>query len=317
MYSSKNAALSRYYHRIPLSVAALAIALSPLPTFAASGAPDNAPARKGAAAYLLDQCPTQSERPNETALAAIAASFAADFIIGAVEKWLAKRKAELSGEFVAATSTPRLFSPPVEGAAPQLSFGCVVIASGEFGELRPKASARGDLTVGKLSSLGLADQPNFYFEAVATAVGPTVTLQPTYIDYRALAAAKRSSKGVKKVVAIVGFSGKSLAKDAKVNDENSFAVYRFNFGELEVGKIYKGEKIFTGTSAVQEMPAPIVNGAFAPRPANVFAFVGETEEPSLALELMTSSFNSNKDSINKAIEDAIKKALGETEEKQN
>ena len=165
--------------------------------------------------------------------------------------------------------------------------------------------------------MGLADYPNFYLEARATAQGDTVTLQPIYLDYRKLAAAQRSSKGAKKVVAVIGFSSKSLAKDAKINEESAFAVYRFNFGELEVGKLYRSKDLFTGLSAVQKMPSPIVDGKFESRAANVLALVAETEDPSLALELLTSAFSSNKDALNKAIEDAVKNALSEEEEKKS
>ncbi len=321
MKSLGQRAAARAFRLAALASAAFSIVSSPSPALSAPANANptiEAAARKGAAVYLLPDCPTEASAAAESGLIALAASFAADFLVGAVENWLAKRKAELSGEFVAGTSAPLLFTPPSGASSPKLSFGCVVIASGEFGALRSKAaSSRGALTAGKIDAMGLVDYPDFYLEAKAEAVGDAVTLRPIYLDYRKLAAAERSSKGSKKIVAIIGFTAKSLAQDAKINEENTFAVYRFNFGELQVGKVYKGAEIFTGLSAVQKMPPPYVEGKFQPKAANVLALVAETEDASLALQLLTSAFASNKDTLNKVVEDAVKKALGEEEEKKS
>lgn len=292
------------------------LALAPVSSFAAGLEP--ATTRRGAAAYLFEKCPTEQDAAAQEAagIAAVAASFAVDFIMKGIETYLAKRKAQLNGEFIAGTSTPDIYN--IDNNNVQLSFGCLVVASGAFGadsvvddknNKSRLADDNGNLDQQNLKDLNLVDYPDFYIEMKASLIGSALTLQPSYLHY-AKTSAQRAKSAKKNVVAVVGFTGKSLKPDAEINDENTFAIYRLNFGELEIGKYYEGKEIFTGVGAVQSLPAARQDGKIVPVPANIFVLVAETEDPSLGLELLTSAFESNKDDLSKALKDVLKDALG-------
>ena len=294
--------------KILMAAAAMAAALSPAGAIARPGDVMPATGRSGAAAYLTYKCPTTStDGGGEKGIFDAAAGFVVDFVIKGISTYLEKRKAELNGEFIAATSISNVYG------SKGLAFGCLVVVSGEFGPAVVATAAKpssADLSEDVLAALKLTRQPDFYLEARARLDhGDALTLQPVYLRYGATSAA-RSRTGKKNVAAIIGMSTASLATDTEISEDNSFAVFRFNLGELEIGKTYNSADYFPGLSAVQSLPAPLSeNGEPIARPANVFAFVAETEDPSLALELLASTFEDNKDDLSSALETILTNAL--------
>jgi len=98
---------------------------------------------------------------------------------------------------------------------------------------------------------------------------------------------------------------------AELDDKSSFAIFRFNLGKLKAGSYYEdntGTSVLRGTASSQLFAADFSNASI-----NAAALVTDSEEPSIALQALVSTFDAKKGDLQKAIDDAIKKALGNVE----
>jgi len=113
---------------------------------------------------------------------------------------------------------------------------------GPLGKNLPKQD--GNLQFSDLKTLGLADYPAFYLELEAKREpindgnGATskhkLTLTPVYLHY-AQSSARLEGSGSKTVSVVIAIGEKQPKSPEKI-DTDAVAVYRHNFGRLEIGK---------------------------------------------------------------------------------
>lgn len=304
--------MARHFSRkCSLGAAALVTLLSSCGTdlrkfngLSATPAPDG---RAIAAARMLSACPTSvapltSIKPvnvqsvditntERSALAAAAVGIGVDAALTAIQIGLEQAESRLNGNFLAMGA--QVGGPETvqasSGTARQNS-GCLVIYQG-LGDASKVSPPGAGLDPSVIAALGLSDQPAFYIELAATVHGTTRVLRVNHLQYAATSALRRGS-GRKTVTLAVGLGaiGKT-AEDPKAAAE----VFLFNLGQLEVGNSYPGT---SGQIAVAPLKA---QGTF-----NIAALVTESENPSIALEAMTSAFAANKASLASALKDISK-----------
>lgn len=251
--------------------------------------------RQGTAVYVSRACPSDSTE-EAAALLGLVASFAADFAIGYISKSLDEAKKGLDGQFMAVGVPDEVLdlSKP----------WCLVVVSGIFGT--NSSAVKGGpsfMTASLLNKLGLVDIPSFYLEAKLEPDGNALVVKPFFLNYAA-SSARNPGSGKKNVTAVIGMFDTVPAKPKDVDTADSLAVFRHQFGRLEIGKSYD-ETLLKGTAASQPKPASAPS-----RKVNIVALVTESEEPGLALQALTATFESKKGDLQKLIEDALKRALG-------
>jgi hypothetical protein len=217
--------------------------------------------------------------------------------VGVLQNAITQYRDGLTGQFVATGVDPQ--------GSILSSGGCLIVIRGPFGE-RDTAAPQppGSLAPSELDRLGLAGQPAFYMELSVKRTDANVVLQPVYVDY-ASTAARSIGSGRKHVSAVVAFT--ATPPDESPAPEEAVVFFRHNLGALEIGKQYKdptGTNLLQGTSAANVVPQDLMS---AP---NIVALVTESEEPSIALKALVEAFDSNKDALQKIIEEAIKNTLG-------
>jgi len=267
--------------------------------------------RDGAAIYFFQKaCPANPSTTDQAIPALIAGLIPvlSSFLINTTDKLIAAYRQGLTGSFSAGATAPGIYDD--NG---QLNFTCLVIARGAFGKTT-KLGAGGDEYVDNVlvSQLGMAAYPYFYFEAEASLRGTSLILTPRYIRYEKTSA-RRAGKGKKKVAIALALSEEVLDRNAALPaNDKLIALYRFDLGELEIGKSYAHTKeapLLAGTATQQVVPA---FGADKMRvPFNAVAVVTETEDSSLIFEALSQTFTSKKSDIEELITDAIKDAIAE------
>ena len=106
---------------------------------------------------------------------------------------------------------------------------------------------------------------------------------------------------------VLVFSDASQKKADEINEDKAFAIFRHDFGRLEIGKRYEGPLLNgTASSAVLATEAQDKTGF------NISALISESESPGIALQVLSETFASKKGDLQKALEDTIKKAIGES-----
>ena len=275
--------------------------------------------RAGAAITLLKSCPVAGPAPAPTApappqnngaaetaavgvAAAILVPIAADFVTTLIGKAIQESQDGLSGQFVASGVTTDLQT--------DLKSGCLVIYRGLFGKMAPTASDK-DLKP-HLKELGLVDMPAFYMEAHTTLNAGVLTLEPKYVRY-AQSSARRDGSGMKHVGIVLALTERQLsATDDAPADKEAIALFRLDLGRLKIGRSYlhtAESQVLTGTKAIQTLPE-----SDSAAPANLFAYVIESEEPGPALQALSEAFTSQEDGLTTALSDFLSGLLPEEEE---
>nr|VFK67289.1 MAG: hypothetical protein BECKUNK1418G_GA0071005_11346 [Candidatus Kentron sp. UNK]VFK72623.1 MAG: hypothetical protein BECKUNK1418H_GA0071006_11266 [Candidatus Kentron sp. UNK] len=280
--------------------------------------PKKAESRLGAAVLIYNKCPMATDSSvsdiktglqaqngqihtlaGGAGVAAAVAPLAANFAVTLVGKALAERKAGLAGEFSAGG-----IGEDITGKAT----GCLIVARGHFGDRFAKA---GKFSKELLEKLSLAAHPVFYLEAEVDKTGDNIELKPVYLSYAA-SSARNSGSGWKNVSLAIAMSKAAVDKDARSKGEKAdskedkpFAVFRHNIGRLEIGKVYKGEKMLSGTSYVQGS----ANFSKQKEKFNITAQITESEDASIALEALIEAFGAKKGGIETLITDTIKEGI--------
>jgi len=263
---------------------------------------------------LLDKCPvTKRERPSPPAVkpqALFPGGLVADFATTAISEAIKEAKDGLSGQFLAYGAYNNAVKE-LDGGKPENSFEfeCVTLARGMIGPRGENLPERdGELRRDDLDALRLADYPAFYLELEAddgktckdAAPKHQLTLTPTYLHY-AQSSARLEGSGRKTVSVVIAIAEKQ-PKSAEKIDADAVAVYRHNFGLLEIGKHYSTAQL-AGTAATQT-----ISGSSG---LMISALVTESENPSIALRALETAFESNKSDLSKAFKQAIADALTE------
>jgi hypothetical protein len=264
--------------------------------------------REGAALYFFSKgCPITGgpaaleEEALLPLIVGAAAPFVAEFTVGLVGALIEAQKEGLNGSFPATGLTPALHNP--DGT---LSFNCIAIARGLFGAVSAQREDGGDgvFLRAHLEPLGLRDYPAFYMEAGATLEQKALVLTPQYLRY-AGTSARRPGSDRKHVGMVLALLEKSVKPGEETTDDQSVALYRFNFGRLEIGRSYAAS-LLIGTSALQTLPEKSEDN---PTPVNAFALVTESEDPGVLLKVLSESFDARKDDLKTALTGIIKEAL--------
>ncbi|MEQ9608657.1 MAG: hypothetical protein RLN99_13430, partial [Kiloniellaceae bacterium] len=208
----------------------------------------------------------------------------------------------LSGYFLATGS--------LAAVAPGGQSKGVIVARVLFGPAGVSEES-GDMTKDHLVDLSLADYPAFYLELEARIVPvarkvrtesgdeidgkeSVMTLTPVYLRYAQSVAVDAGSKK-KNVTMALALGRKQPAGKDKL-EEGAAAVFRINFGRLDVGSEYGKThlKHLAAAQTVDQNAGP-----------SVAALVTDSEEPSIALKALTSAFASNKADLAKAFKEAF------------
>jgi hypothetical protein len=249
-------------------------------------------------------------------LIAAGVSLAATYIVSSIDKAIEEYKKGLSGSLAAAgiaTTVPENKS-------------CILIVRGVIGKMKQKPgkaeNENGDFLVKYSYALGLQDYPAFYLELSASTVKPkdapstqgqqpvkisgTLTLKPSYLSYAA-SAAKNLGSGTKHVGLAVGFSDTAQKKSDEINEEKTFAIFRYDLGRLEIGKRYIKELLDGTGASVALTEEQSKKSAF-----NITAVVSESEDPGLLFQVLQKTFTDEKADLQKALEEAITNAINKT-----
>ncbi|MEA3035110.1 MAG: hypothetical protein QOH04_869 [Sphingomonadales bacterium] len=156
----------------------------------------------------------------------------------------------------------------------------------------------------------LLDWPVFFMQAdVAqgsmTGDAAVIKVTPILLQYADTSAPVRGT-GKKDVSVVLAFSPETLQPapgQATVPETKAApAVVRLDFGRLQVGRTY-GPALLTGVNGAAKMSK-------GTNPT-ITAVVSESENPSAALEALSSAFEKDKDSLGEALKKLILEALGE------
>lgn len=257
--------------------------------------------RAGTAISLLNKCPVSSDEELPVALIAAVVPLLADFAVSTVGKVIEGQKEGLSGQFVAGAATTNFVNDISAG-------GCLAIYRGLFGETNPTGIERADgLTEEDLKLLSLADYPAFYMEAETILENDALKLEPRYIRY-AQSSARNDGSGRKHVGIALAVTERALKRDEDPpSDKDAIALFRFDLGRLEIGKSYLHKTdtapILTGTGSVQSIDTSKA------QPANLLAYVVESESPGIVLEALSAAFKNEEKNLKSALGDFLKGLL--------
>ncbi|GAB4394467.1 MAG: hypothetical protein Tsb0032_19890 [Kiloniellaceae bacterium] len=283
--------------------------------------------RVGEAVMVRKNCPilgpaATEDGPEKSAAVAAGVAIpligiAVDLAANVVTKALSEAEEGLNGYFLALGS---MANDAKDGNVDTEEIRCVIVARGLTGRSPADdpdiPESAGQLEKADLEDLGLADYPSFYLEMKASwtqgtrevpaasggttsEIRPILTLTPVYLHY-AQSAARREGSGKKAVTVALAIASAQPADKDKL-EEGASAVFRFNFGRLEVGHQYDEATLKTLNSS-----QVIAKGAGP----SIAALVTESEQPSVALKALSEAFSSNKGDLTKALKDAISDAVG-------
>lgn len=243
--------------------------------------------------------------------AAIGIPLLANFAVTFVGESIEARSEGLSGQFIAGMNTDDIkstFQP--HKSESKTNYPCLAIYRGLFGEAKPAENrSTSELTEDDLTTLGLVDYPAFYMEMRGELKGNSLTLTPKYIWYADTVARSRGS-GEKHVGVVLAMTEQVLKRESDPpTDADTLALFRFDLGRLEIGKSYleePGRPLLTGTGAVQ----PIRIEGEDKKPANLLAYVIESEDPDLVLAAFSEALESQEDDLISALTDFLRDAAG-------
>lgn len=257
--------------------------------------------RLGSVIYVSDKlCPNDPDsKAKEFAflapVIAVGVSMAVTYLVEAVNKSIEEYKKGLTGSFTA--------SGPSGHKANAIK--CIIIARGQLGSRdRDNTTNDNDVLRTIYPGLGFGDYPSFYLELKVAKQGEkALQLTPLYLSYAA-SIARNEGSGKKNVSMVLAFSDTSQKKADEINEDKAFAIFRHDFGRLEVGKRYH-KSLLTGTSASSSITTESLNK----EGFNVSTLVTDSEDPGIALQVLSETFASKKGDLQKALEDTIKKAI--------
>lgn len=232
-------------------------------------------------------------------LAAAGISFLGDFIFGAIQKKIEKRKAGLTAQ--------TLFTGVTQDT--MVTGQCIRITAGEFGRLKPKGvdSSNGKLNKVFLQKAKLADYPEILIELKTKRKDNLLTLTPSYIFYRDTQAATRG-KGEKKASLVIALARNALeGADNLEKNKAVVAVFRHNLGTLEIGGEYVSAEtpgLLSGTES-----KVVISDENLAAGVNLLAVLTESEDQSLVMSALTDAFGENSDDLKSAFEGIITDAL--------
>jgi hypothetical protein len=241
----------------------------------------------------------------------------ADLVISGVKTYIERAKNNLTANYVV-TGSSELFDK--DG---NLTKRCLTIVRGVFGSpMANPASSVGSLTADHLERLGLVTYPELYFEAWLSPVPGEpkgrIRVQPQVLHF-AKTAAKRSDTGEKFIGMMLAFIDAAPDPGAKKEtvEEKALATIPFEFTKVRVGSEYRAVKEDTNEIrnplADQTKVITIQRGdKIATGAINLYAFVTETEDASPFYQLLIDSITGHKDTLSKAIEDAVTNAINKS-----
>lgn len=249
-----------------------------------------AASRVGTIVSGAPSCPVADE---EEALVETLIGFGAQFLVNFGSHAIENYQNGLNGQFAGGG---------VVDAAHAGDIHCLIIAHGLIGAGGANvAGGRSPLSGADLERLHLADVPGFYMEARLTRQGERVVIEPVFLSYAQTAARHRGS-GRKHVSLIVAVDEHVATPAADSGDDDFDALFRFDLGQLEIGRHYDASAL-AGLAASQQLPATSFGGS------NISALVTESEEPGPALQALSETYAAKKDALQTAIEDAVTHAL--------
>ncbi len=250
-----------------------------------------ASSRVGTIVSGAPSCPVADE---EEALVETLIGFGAQFLVNfgshAIENYQNGLNGQFAGGGVVTADHPE-------------NIHCLIIAHGLIGTGGANvAPGRSPLSGADLARLHLADVPGFYMEAHLTRQGDRIIIEPVFLSYAQTSALHRGSG--RKHVSLVVAVDEHVATPAADSDDDDFdALFRFDFGQLEIGRHYPAATL-SGLAASQQVPAASFGGA------NISALVTESEAPGPALQALSETYAARKDALQTAIEEAVTHALG-------
>ena len=258
-------------------------------------------------------------KPGERSILAAGAALAplvVDGALSALQNFLSAREAALTGTH-SARASGRFYD-----ARGRLDFGCVIVSRGTFGQRRGEISdetQRGSLNGKHLTSLGLADFPDFYFEASASLEptgddeSATVLRVTPQILQLARTAAGRSSTGTKTTNLLLLFSRAALDPKEDPDEAIAFAVLPFQFEQVPIGaeisKDADGRSLMEHHSVTTGIPASSIGDRRLVVPFNIAAYVEETEEVGAFQKLILEVFARQRNDLGTKITEMISGAL--------
>ncbi|MGH9461620.1 MAG: hypothetical protein ACRD1X_10420 [Vicinamibacteria bacterium] len=239
-----------------------------------------------------------------------------DGALSAVQNFLNAREAALAGAHSAHTSG-RFYDSDGE-----LGFGCIVVVRGTFGQRHEEIGdqdQRGSVTGKHLTDLGLADFPDFYFEARAS-LEPSgdeesaaiMRVTPQVLQLARTAAA-RSGAGAKTTNLLFLFSRAALDPTEDPDKDAAFAVLPFQFEQVPIGaeisKDSQGKSLLEHHSVTTGIPASAIEGSQFVIPFNIAVYVEETEQAGAFQKLILDVFARKKNDFETKITEIVTGAL--------
>ena len=268
---------------------------------------------------LLPRCPTDPDSSTTEAFApliglALAAVIpvVADLATNALGNYLKAREDALTGSHQALTSG-QLYADKGTPA-----FSCIVVARGNFGAKLASTvggEAHGSLDARALTRAGLADFPDFYFEArvqlPTKGVSDTnvMTLVPNRL-HLAKTAAGRTTHDAKTINMI--FIMAQGAIDPKSPDKSkATAVVPMQFEKVKIGTEIP-PSLLAGRTVNVPVAGPVLakSTTFNAAPFNMLVTVEETEKAGAFEDLMVTTYASHQKDISTQIVAILKEALG-------
>jgi len=280
--------------------------------------------RPGGRVMLLPDCPCVKVPEEEglpearipPVLVPVIASLipvAADFTVATVTNYLKKVEKDKSENYVA-TGAGLLFKND------KLQPRCLIITRGKFGPIETPENLPfnvGSLDIADLKMLGLANYPDFYFEAwlLDESKGGSsaiLSIKPQVLHF-ARQAAKNPGSGSKHIAILLTFVCNPPAEpEQEAIVKAAATTIPLKFEKVVIGNEYKAKdghenkntnplwdqnKVFT-------IPADKKQGGY-----NIYAFIAETEDASELLTLFISALEGKKDDLSTALQKAIKQAI--------
>jgi hypothetical protein len=280
--------------------------------------------RPGARVLLLTDCPCvkvpeKYRHPDARiapVLAPVIASLipvAADFTVATLTSYLKKVDKDKSANYVA-TGAGILFKND------KLQPRCLIITRGKFGPIEAPENLPynvGSLDIADLKMLGLANYPDFYFEAwllgeSKDGSGLILSIKPQVLHF-ARQAAKNRGSGSKHIAILLTFVGNPPAEpEQEAIVKAAASTIPLKFEKVVIGNEYKAKdghenenrNPLWDQNKVFKLPTDKKQGGY-----NIYAFIAETEDASELLTLFISALEGKKDDISTALQKAIKQAI--------
>lgn len=240
---------------------------------------------------------------NETGLSLLIAplvSFAADSVFGAINAYVDQRKKDLNGAFLAS------------GAIMQNpgNVNCIGIVRGTIGEANFNDRRKGKIPQPSLQALGLSDYPDFMLLLNLNSSGDSLEITAEHLRY-ASTSARRNGSSQKNVAVVLGFSKTPIESASGITKDSTIARAPINLGKLSIGRYYEADTLTDVSFGL-----PLGNDDWK-APISITASVVESEEPSLALTVLSKAWEDNKGDFQTAFEELLKSALGSDDDDSN